>query len=83
MKLLPCPFCNGEAETNTAQGYRRISDGVLRRSVTVRCTKCSATLATKCDDFPEYDPGDLLTILREAWNCRNRNDPLLAHERRA
>jgi hypothetical protein len=71
--LLPCPFCGGGAESDTAQGFRRIKDGVMSASVAIYCTKCSAQITACRDDFPQYEADDLLTILTEAWNVRTPN----------
>lgn len=70
VELLPCPFCGGDAESDTMQAFRKMSNGQLSNAVSIYCTKCSASLKLCHEDYPEYDPNDLLTILRDAWNLR-------------
>lgn len=70
MKLLPCPFCGGDAEADIAQGFRRIGDGRHANAVAIYCTKCTAQMSMCYDDFPQYSAQDLLTILTYAWNIR-------------
>ncbi len=71
MSLLPCPFCGGDAETDTMQPYRRMSTGGgIGFSTAIYCTKCTCQLTMCHVDFPEYAPDDMLIILSEAWNMR-------------
>ena len=72
-ELLACPFCGGDAEADMMQGYRRISDGRHGNAVAIYCTKCTAQVSMCHEDFPEYSPEDLMTILRDAWNIRHAN----------
>ncbi len=73
--LLPCPFCGGLAESDRAQGFRRIVDGEYRNQAAVYCTECSANMTMCWEEHPEYGPDDLVTILSDAWNNRTPNDP--------
>lgn len=73
--LLACPFCGGDAEADTLQGFRRMKDGNISTAVAIYCTKCTVQMSMCRDDFPEYQPDDLLTILTDAWNCRQANAP--------
>lgn len=71
--LKPCPFCGGDAESDMMQGFRRMKDGALSNAVAIYCTKCTAQVQMCHEDFKEYAPEDLLTMLTEAWNRRGRN----------
>lgn len=74
--LLACPFCGGDAEADTQQGFRCMSDGQLGKAVAIYCTKCTAQIDMCYDDFPEYSPDSMLTLLKEAWNNRVANTKL-------
>ena len=59
-RLLPCPFCGGEAEvitTKTRQG----------QTSSVRCSKCSCKVTIL---KPAYYEGDVEKDTVEAWNTR-------------
>lgn len=71
--LLPCPFCGGEAESDSMQSFRRISDGKMSNAVAIYCTGCPAQLSMCHDDHPGYSPDDMLTIMTDAWNIRVSN----------
>ena len=73
-RLVSCPFCGGDAESDTMQGFRRMSDGQMSYAVAIYCTKCTAQMTMCHEDFPEYAPEDMLTIMAEAWNLRAAND---------
>lgn len=68
--LVSCPFCGGDAESDTRQGFRRMKDGAMSNAVAIYCTKCTVQMTMCHEDFREYAPDDLLTILTEAWNLR-------------
>lgn len=74
MSLASCPFCGGDAESDTMQGFRRMEDGQMSNAVAVYCTKCTAQMTMCHADFPEYAPDDMLTILTNAWNLRVPNE---------
>jgi len=65
-KLLPCPFCGGEAELDTHQGYRSMSTGNIGNRVVVYCTKCDADMGTCVEDVPDIHPNEVI----ERWNRR-------------
>jgi hypothetical protein len=68
--MKPCPFCGGDAEADRAQGFRRMSDGVLRHQAAVYCTRCSASLTAGWEDYPELSPDALLLRLEQEWDKR-------------
>lgn len=70
-----CPFCGGDAESDTMQAFRRMKDGKMSNAVAIYCTKCTAQMTMCHEDFPEYAPEDMLTIMTEAWNHRAANAP--------
>lgn len=65
-KLLPCPFCGGDAELDTHQAYRNISTGDIGHRVAVYCTKCDADMGTCIEDVPDIHPNEVI----ERWNTR-------------
>lgn len=69
-ELLPCPFCNGPAETDDNRTYRAIVDGRVGRAVAVYCHECHADMTFCCRDVPDADPDALLADLVKAWNRR-------------
>jgi hypothetical protein len=72
-RLVSCPFCGGDAESDTMHGFRRMKDGKMSNAVAIYCTKCTAQMMMCHEDFPEYAPEDMLTILTEAWNLMAAN----------
>ena len=68
--LLPCPFCGGEAETDSRRSYRNITTGHMGRAVSVYCLKCNVESMICCEDQPEDSPEDLLAHLIDQWNTR-------------
>lgn len=69
-ELLPCPFCGGQAETDSRRAYRNIATGKMGDGVAVYCLKCSVESMFCCEDMPEYSRDELLGILVENWNRR-------------
>lgn len=69
-KLKACPFCGGDAESDTTQGFRRMMDGAISKAVAIYCLRCTAQITMCHDDHKEYAPEDMLTILTDAWNIR-------------
>lgn len=70
VKLLPCPFCGGEAEADGSRGYRMIVSGRVGRAVAIYCLSCDADMSRCCEDTPETDPEVLMADLVDAWNRR-------------
>lgn len=64
-KILPCPFCGGDAELDTGQTYRALN-GQFGHRVVVYCTKCDADMGTCVEDVPDIHPNEVI----ERWNCR-------------
>lgn len=69
-KLLPCPFCDGEAELDTSQMYRALSDGALRHRAAVYCTRCGADMGFCYDDAPGTPREDIVNQVVDDWNRR-------------
>ena len=65
-KMLPCPFCGGEAELDTHQAYAQIANGKIGHRVVVYCTDCGADQGTCVEDVPDIHPNEVI----ERWNKR-------------
>lgn len=68
--LLGCPFCGGEAESDSQRGYRNIWTGNPENAAAVYCTKCSADMTWCYRDTPEIERDQVMTLLVEQWNTR-------------
>lgn len=79
-ELLPCPFCGGQAESDTMQGFRRMKDGRMGNAVAIYCTQCTVQMTMCHEDFPEYTPDDCLGIMKDAWNIRQGNTEIADRE---
>lgn len=69
-KLLPCPFCGGDAEIDTRRGYRQLPTGVVGSGVAIYCTNCSSDMMHCYEDHSGVDRDDLRADLVGAWNKR-------------
>lgn len=63
IKLLPCPFCGGEAE------FFRVST-VLGDSVVVRCKECEARTNRILYDARKHPNDEEYVEAAKAWNTR-------------
>lgn len=70
LELKPCPFCGGEAESDSARNYRNISTGTPEKAAAIYCTKCSADMTWCYRDTPEIERDQVMTLLIEQWNTR-------------
>lgn len=70
MELKCCPFCGGEAESDSRRGYRNISTGNPEKAAAIYCTKCSADMTWCYRDTPEIERDQVMTLLIEQWNTR-------------
>lgn len=68
--LEPCPFCGGDAESDSQRHYRNISTGNLEKSAAIYCTKCNADMAWCYRDTPEIEREQVMLLLTEQWNTR-------------
>lgn len=68
--LLGCPFCGGEAESDSQRGYRNISTGNPEKAAAIYCTKCNADMTWCYRDTPEIERDQVMTLLVEQWNTR-------------
>lgn len=66
IKLLPCPFCGGEAEMDTRQGYLALGTGRLGNRIAVYCRRCDADMGVCIEDVPDITPEQVA----EMWNRR-------------
>lgn len=66
IKLLPCPFCGGEAVTHVSNG------------VSVICTMCGAHSKTLVDSYSQGKPtGRAVDKVVKAWNNRKPVEDVL------
>lgn len=70
MELKCCPFCGGEAESDSRRGYRNISTGNPENAAAIYCTKCSADMTWCYRDTPEIERDHVMKLLIEQWNTR-------------
>lgn len=85
-ELKPCPFCGGDAELDTMQGYLALSSGRLGNRATVYCTRCGADMGFCYEDAPGTPSEDIVNQVVDDWNRRAVNSlPALvkAREKRA
>lgn len=68
--LLPCPFCGGEAELDTAQAYRALSGGALGSRAVVYCTRCGADMGFCYEDARGTPREDIVNQVVDDWNRR-------------
>lgn len=74
-KLLPCPFCGGEAENDFQQAYRAIQDGRIDHGAAVYCTRCDANMIMCRGDHPELSDEERMAVMVEDWNRRAAAPP--------
>lgn len=74
--VLPCPFCGGDAEMDTMQGYCSLK-GVLGSQVAIYCTKCSASQSLCREDHRELSHDDLIFAAKDLWNQRDELNRVL------
>jgi len=72
-ELKPCPFCGGDAELDTMQGYRALSSGRLGNRATVYCTRCGADMGFCYEDAPGTPSEDIVNQVVDDWNRRSVN----------
>lgn len=65
--LLPCPFCGGEAEMDTRQGYLALGTGRLGNRIAVYCRSCNADMGVCIEDVPDIEPEQVANM----WNRRS------------
>lgn len=64
--LKPCPFCGGEAEMDTRQGYLALGTGRLGNRIAVYCRSCNADMGVCVEDVPDIEPEQVADM----WNRR-------------
>lgn len=64
--LLPCPFCGGEAEMDTRQGYLALGTGRLGNRIAAYCRSCNADMGVCVEDVPDIEPEQVADM----WNRR-------------
>lgn len=69
-KPLPCPFCGGEAETDTMQAFRALSTGRLENAAAVYCHACTNQMTVCYSDVSDIPRDTVMADLIIAWNRR-------------
>jgi len=64
--LLRCPFCGGQAEMDTRQGYRALGTGRMGNRIAIYCRSCDADMGVCIEDVPDITPEQVA----EMWNRR-------------
>ena len=68
--LKPCPFCGGEAECDSMQGYRALSSGRLGNRFAIYCTSCNADMGFCYEDIESENHEAAREEIIAAWNTR-------------
>lgn len=66
IKLLPCPFCGGEAEMDAHQYYLNITTGHPGDRIAIYCTECGADMGICREDVHDITPEQVADM----WNRR-------------
>lgn len=69
-ELKPCPFCGGEAEMDTMQGYLILHSGELDNRSTIYCLDCDAEMGFCHADLDSWQIEAAIKNLITAWNTR-------------
>ena len=69
-ELKCCPFCGGEAESDSQRGYRNMTTGKPEAEAAIYCTSCNADMTWCYCDTPEIERDQVMTLLIEQWNAR-------------
>lgn len=69
-KLLPCPFCGGDAEQDYQRAFRHLSGGRLDHGAAIYCTSCNADMIMCRADHPELSDEQRMAVMVENWNRR-------------
>ncbi|KKX24340.1 Lar family restriction alleviation protein [Rhizobium sp. LC145] len=69
-KLLPCPFCGGDAEQDYQRSFRHLSGGRLDHGAAVYCTSCNADMIMCRADHPDLSDEERMAVMVESWNRR-------------
>jgi len=72
-ELKSCPFCGGDAELDTMQGFRALVNGNMEDRTVVYCTSCNADMGMCHSDNRELTPRQLTEVVIEAWNTRTES----------
>lgn len=70
--LKPCPFCGGDAESDSQRAYRALTGGQLGNACAVYCASCEADVSVCLEDVPEWSTEEALQYVTERWNARPR-----------
>lgn len=65
-ELKPCPFCGGDAELDTRQGYSQFPNGQRGSRIAAYCRDCGADIGICREDVPSIEPEQVV----ELWNRR-------------
>ena len=64
--LAPCPFCGGDAEMDTRQGYTNYFNGRPETGIAIYCRACGVQQMICRGDVPDVEPEHVI----ELWNRR-------------
>lgn len=70
-ELKPCPFCGGEAESDSMQAFRELSSGNISDAVAVYCRDCGAQISICKPDVPDITIEQVVGM----WNTRTNPKP--------
>lgn len=65
-ELKACPFCGGDAEMDTQQGYTNFATGRTETGIAIYCRDCGAQHMICRGDVPDIEPEHVI----ELWNRR-------------
>jgi len=66
VELEPCPFCGGDAEMDTRQGYTNCFNGRPETGIAIYCRDCGVQHMICRGDVPDVEPEHVI----ELWNRR-------------
>jgi hypothetical protein len=66
VELKPCPFCGGDAEMDTRQGYTNYFNGRPETGIAIYCRACGVQQMICRGDVPDVEPEHVI----ELWNRR-------------
>lgn len=70
-ELKPCPFCGGEAEHDSLQGFLALGTRTIEDRNTVYCLSCSGEVGQCYSDHENINPEELSALVIEEWNTRH------------
>lgn len=65
-ELKSCPFCGGDAEMDTRQGYTNYFNGRPETGIAIYCRACGVQQMICRGDVPDVEPEHVISL----WNAR-------------